>query len=248
MAENWMGWLPLSEIKPYENNPRKNDEAVKYVMESIKEFGFKSPMIIDKDHVIICGHTRYKAAKKLKLDEVPVVIAEDLTPEQVQAYRLADNKTGEKAEWDEDLLAKEMADILNLDMTLFGFEDVVGGALSDAEDDNPYTFKVNIPQYEITGAQPDLSELFDKDKADELIADINSAEGVTEEEKAFLREAAKRHTVFKYRNIAEYYAHATPEMQKLMEQSALVIIDVDDAIANGYATLRADILDMVEDD
>lgn len=90
--------LKLSDIKPYENNPRKNNEAVKYVAQSIKEFGFKVPIVIDKNNVIIAGHTRYKAAKRLKMKEVPTIIADDLTDEQVKAFRLADNKVAEKAE------------------------------------------------------------------------------------------------------------------------------------------------------
>ena len=112
----------LSELKPYEKNPRKNDEAIKYVMESIKEFGFKVPIIIDKNNVIVCGHTRYKASKKLKLDTVPCIIADDLTDEQIKAFRLADNKVSEKAEWDFDLLDDELKGIFDFDMTDFGFE------------------------------------------------------------------------------------------------------------------------------
>lgn len=112
----------LSEIRPYEKNPRKNDEAVKYVAGSIKEFGFKVPIVIDADGVIIAGHTRYKASRQLHLDTVPCIIADDLTEEQIKAYRLADNKVSEKAEWDMDLLGDELADILNLDMEAFGFE------------------------------------------------------------------------------------------------------------------------------
>ena len=112
----------LSELKPYEKNPRKNDEAVKYVMESIKEFGFKVPIIIDKNNVIVCGHTRYKASKKLKLDTVPCIIADDLTEEQIKAFRLADNKVSEKAEWDFDLLYDELKGIFDFDMQEFGFD------------------------------------------------------------------------------------------------------------------------------
>lgn len=112
----------LSELKPYEKNPRKNDEAVKYVMKSIKEFGFKVPIIIDKNNVIVCGHTRYKASKKLKLETVPCIIADDLTEEQIKAFRLADNKVSEKAEWDFDLLNDELNSIFDFDMTDFGFE------------------------------------------------------------------------------------------------------------------------------
>lgn len=113
----------IGEIKPYEKNPRKNDEAVKYVAESIKAFGFKVPIVIDKDNVIVAGHTRYKAAKKLKLEEVPCIVADDLTEEQIKAFRLADNKVAEKAEWDFDLLSSELDNLFDFDMTVFGFED-----------------------------------------------------------------------------------------------------------------------------
>ena len=114
--------LKLSDITPYENNPRNNDEAVEPVAESIKEFGFKVPIIIDKDNVIVAGHTRYKAAKKLKLDKVPCIRADDLTEEQVKAFRLVDNKVSEIATWDMDLLELELDGISNIEMSDFGFE------------------------------------------------------------------------------------------------------------------------------
>lgn len=113
--------LKLSDITPYENNPRNNDEAVEPVLESIKEFGFKVPIIIDKNNVIVAGHTRYKAAKKLKLKSVPCIRADDLTEEQIRAFRLADNKVSEFAKWDNQLLNIEL-DEIDLDMSLFGFE------------------------------------------------------------------------------------------------------------------------------
>lgn len=112
----------IDEIRPYENNPRVNDGAVGAVAESIREFGFQQPIVVDRDNVIIAGHTRYKAAKKLGLAEVPVVVAGNLTDEQVRAYRLADNKTGELAEWDFSALEEELDGIGELDMSLFGFE------------------------------------------------------------------------------------------------------------------------------
>ena len=112
--------IELKKIKQYEKNPRKNDEAVGPVAESIKEFGFKSPIIVDKDNVIVAGHTRYKAAKRLKLKEVPCIVADDLTEEQIRAFRLADNKVGEIAEWDFDLLNMELESI-SFDMSSFGF-------------------------------------------------------------------------------------------------------------------------------
>ena len=100
---------PIDEVIPYDKNPRHNDEAVEAVATSIREYGFKVPIIIDKDNVIVAGHTRVKAAKRLGLTEVPCIIADDLTEEQVRAFRIADNKTTEIAEWDYDLLRVELA-------------------------------------------------------------------------------------------------------------------------------------------
>lgn len=217
----------IGELKPYENNPRHNDMAVDAVAASIQQFGFKNPVIIDKDGVIVAGHTRYKAAKKLGITDIPCISADDLSDEQIKAFRLADNKTAELAEWDEDLLGKEMQGIINIDMSQFGFS-VGEDELGEEMQDDKYTLKVKIPQYEITGECPEISDMLDSSKADELI------------------QAARRHNVFNYRNIAEYYAHAEPEVQKLFEKSALVIIDVNDAIANGYVQLATDITDIME--
>lgn len=111
----------LEELHPYRNNPRKNDSAVDAVASSIKEFGFKVPIIIDRDGMIVAGHTRYKAAQKLKLKELPCVVADDLTDEQVKAFRIADNKVGELAEWDFGVLDIELGDITDIDMERFGF-------------------------------------------------------------------------------------------------------------------------------
>lgn len=237
----------IEELTPYENNPRNNDMAVDAVAESIKQFGFKNPVIIDKDGVIVAGHTRYKAAKKLGITDIPCISANDLSDEQIKAFRLADNKTAELAEWDEDLLGKEMSGIINIDMSQFGFS-VGEDELGEEVQDDKYTLKVKIPQYEITGDCPELSDMLDSSKADELIEEINSTENIPSDVKEFLIQAARRHNVFNYRNIAEYYAHAEPEVQKLFEKSALVIIDVNDAIANGYVQLTSDIADIMEDE
>ena len=111
----------LTEIMPYEKNPRRNDEAVEYVANSIKEFGFKVPIVIDKEGIIVAGHTRYKASKKLGLKEVPCIVADDLNEEQIKAFRLADNKVGEIAEWDFDLLDNELLNIEGINMEEFNF-------------------------------------------------------------------------------------------------------------------------------
>lgn len=114
----------INELIPYENNPRINDEAVEYVKNSIKEFGFKVPIVIDKDNVIIAGHTRIKASKELGIKDIPCIIADDLTEEQVKAFRLADNKVAEKSTWDYTKLDEELEDILDIDMSMFNFENI----------------------------------------------------------------------------------------------------------------------------
>ena len=126
--------IKLSDLKPYERNPRNNKEAVDYVANSIREFGFKNPIIVDKNNVIVAGHTRYLACKKLGIKEVPCVIADDLTDEQIKAFRLADNKVAEIATWDLDLLDEELNDLLNFDMSDFGF-DVGLEELEEAQED-----------------------------------------------------------------------------------------------------------------
>ena len=114
--------VPVEEIKIYENNPRRvTEEAVNAVSASIKEFGFKVPVILDRENVIVAGHTRVMAAQKLGMSEVPCIVADDLTPEQIKAFRLADNKTCELTGWDFEKLDLELEE-LNLDMSEFGFE------------------------------------------------------------------------------------------------------------------------------
>lgn len=113
--------VPVGDLVPYENNPRFNDGAVDAVAKSIREFGFRNPIIVDRDNVVIAGHTRLKAALKLGLEKVPVIVADDLTPEQVKAYRIADNSTGMLADWDYDLLRQELEG-LPFDMAAFGLE------------------------------------------------------------------------------------------------------------------------------
>ena len=130
--------MKITDIRPYEKNPRFNDDAVDAVAKSIREFGWRAPIVVDSDMVIICGHTRLKAAVKLGLDEVPVHVATDLTPEQVQAYRIADNKTGEIAEWNFDILPGELQELKDseFDLTLLGFDaDELAQLLNGGADD-----------------------------------------------------------------------------------------------------------------
>lgn len=115
--------MKLTDITPYANNPRKNDRAIEPVKNSIMEFGFNQPIVVDKNNVIIVGHTRYLAALELGLEEVPVYVAAHLSEEQGRAYRLADNKTNEFSEWDAGLLELELDAVEDLDMSDYGFED-----------------------------------------------------------------------------------------------------------------------------
>lgn len=139
MKEMKIIYKNIEDIIPYENNPRKNDEAVDYVANSIKEFGFKVPIIIDKENVIIAGHTRLKASEKLGLKEVPVIMADDLTEEQIKAFRIADNKVSEFSSWDLDKLELELED-LDFNMSDFGFDNL---DIDDIEEENEFDFKEN---------------------------------------------------------------------------------------------------------
>lgn len=135
--------IKLEDLKPYEKNPRKNDEAVQYVAESIKQFGFKVPIIIDKNNTIIAGHTRLKAATQLGLKEVPCIVADDLTPAQIKAFRLADNKVSEKSEWDFELLDEELKDIIDIDMEDLGFLDMTIDKDIEVDEMKDYKDKLN---------------------------------------------------------------------------------------------------------
>lgn len=129
--------IAVSELKAYENNPRNNERAVEKVAASIRDFGFKVPVVIDTDNVIVCGHTRVKAAEWLGLDTVPCIVADDLTPEQIKAFRLADNKTGEFAEWDFAKLDEELQALSEIafDMVDYGFE-----AIEEKSEEAPADF------------------------------------------------------------------------------------------------------------
>ena len=159
----------VTEIKPYEKNPRKNDEAVKYVAESIRQFGFKVPIILDNNNIIIAGHTRYKAAKEIGLNEVPCVIADDLTDEQTRAFRLADNKVSEKAEWDNELLIKELEEITNISMEDFNFNinDYINDDVFEDINDNGYAettrfeHKLKIDRQEIIMTDEEYKKIID---------------------------------------------------------------------------------------
>ena len=130
-------YLKPSELKPYGNNPRKNEKAIDMVAKSIEDFGFKNPIIVDSHMVIIAGHTRLEAAKQLRMSEVPVIVAEDLTEDQANALRLVDNRTNEIAEWDFEKLKEELENIdMNMDDFKFDFDELIIEDKQEVEDDD----------------------------------------------------------------------------------------------------------------
>lgn len=146
-------YINIKDIKPYKKNPRKNEQAIPYVSESIKQFGFKNPIIIDKNNIIVCGHTRYRSAEKLGIKEIPCIYADDLTEEQVKAFRLADNKVSDYATWDNKLLLEELDDLQDLDIfTGFEISDIFGEELNEKDMNivNTVIDKYGVEVYKIT--------------------------------------------------------------------------------------------------
>lgn len=237
--------IPTEQLLEYPNNAKLHPhEQVDQIANSISEFGFNSPILAwhnnDGEPEIVAGHGRLMAAKKLGMEKLPVVFLDHLSEEARRAYILVDNKLTMNSDYDMEILADELAALESFDMAEFGFlYDVVG-----EEQKNPYTMKVEPPQYEVKGDDVPIDELYDNSKVERLLSEIRDADGITSGEKRFLEQAAQRHAEFSYSKIAEYYAKATPAMQRLMEASALVIIDVDDAIAKGYAKLSKNIEEM----
>ena len=247
-------YLSPDELTPYENNTRKhNPEDIEGIKKSILECGgFIDPIgIWGEQNLIVEGHGRQIAAKELHLEKVPVIRLDHLTETQQKEYRIRHNRSAEMSEWDFAKLEEEIAALelegVNLDDLNFSFD-------FDTEDDKPkdtdgfYTDAINLPQYEPEGECPDITELTDVEKYNELCQKIEESE-LDDDIKHFLFLAAARHIGFNYKVIANFYAHQPKEIQELMEDSALVLIDINDAIRNGYAELseRLDEIEEIDD-
>ena len=187
MEDNFK-YLSVADLIPYENNPRDNDGAVDYVAKSIKEFGFKVPIVVDKNYIVVAGHTRLKASKKLGLEKVPVIIADDLSDEKIKAFRVADNKVAEIAVWKEEELHQELTELEGMlfDMTEFGFDSIGGLNEEEVEEDNFEIVEPNQPKskygqvYKLgnhrlmcgdSTKQEDVNKLMGETKADLFITD-----------------------------------------------------------------------------
>jgi len=244
----------IDALIPYVNNARTHsDEQVAQIAASIKEFGWTNPVLVDGDNGIIAGHGRVQAARNLGQTEIPVIELHGLSDTQRRAYILADNQLAINAGWNGDLLLNELErlqlDDFDISITGFGldFAELDFDGESTDGDDDKYTRSIEVPIYEITGKKPAISELLDSTKADELLTEIAAAK-LPAAISSFLKAAATRHTVFDFANIAEYYAHSTSDIQNLMERSALVIIDVDKAIENGFVYAATEIMKLATQD
>lgn len=254
MSEHYQHTVKLiSDLIPYAMNARTHsDDQVNQIAASIKEFGFTNPVLIDEKGGIIAGHGRVIAAKKIGLNDAPCIIIEGLTEAQKKAYILADNQLPMNAGWDMDLLKLEIESLaeMDFDLDLLGFDESFLDELFPRDDfidspDSKYTDKVDGVTYTPTGPKPAIDELYNQAKYNELCESVFDSD-LPDEEKKFLLQAAARHIVFDYQNIAEYYAHSSPACQKLMEESALVIIDFDRAIELGYSQLTQEINDIFD--
>ena len=240
----------VADLIPYAANSRTHSDAqVAQIAASIKEFGWTNPILVSGDNSIIAGHGRLLAARKLGMDEVPTIVLDHLSKAQQRALVIADNQLALNAGWDMKMLKAEIEDLdlENFNLEILGFDESFLDELLETapsgNTDNPYTDKVKIPTYEPQGEKPSVEELYDDKKAVELIAAIQSS-NLSEKEKHFLMSAASRHIVFDYAKIANFYAHSSADCQELMENSALVIIDFDKAIQNGFAKLTDEISNM----
>jgi ParB-like chromosome segregation protein Spo0J len=238
---------------PYAANSRTHSDAqVAQIAASIKEFGWTNPILIDGDNTIIAGHGRLLAARKLGMKQVPAIRIGHLSKAQQRALVIADNQLAMNAGWDMDMLKAEIEGLKleDFDVDLLGFsDDELKDIFSKLEDEiasldsDKYTTKIAVPIYEVKGEKPALSDIFDRKKTLELAAEIEQSD-MPSDIKAFLLAAAERHTKFNYENIAEFYAHADEPLRKLMRDSALVIIDYDEAIEGGYIKLTKELMEL----
>lgn len=246
-VETWS----IEKLIPYARNSRTHsDQQVAQIAASIKEWGFTSAILIDPQGGIIAGHGRLMAARKLGMKEVPVMIADGWTDAQKRAFVIADNKLAMNAGWDDELLALELAELKHegFNVSLTGFdlqelEELFDTSKTTEDENNPYSSKIQTPTYEPKGEKPPIEDLYDDQTAIDLMSTIQDSK-LNEKEKQFLMAAASRHIVFDYSKIANFYAHSSKECQELMEKSALVIVDFNKAIENGFVNLTEEINSM----
>jgi len=253
MAEEKVKQTKIDELIPDDKNFNKGTEYGNSLIEkSLRKFGAGRSVLIDKNNRIIAGNKTIENASAIGLDDVIVVETDgkkivavkrtdiDLDSKEGRELALADNQTSAvNFSIDEDVL-KDVSDELEIDLGEWGIS-------LDENDSNPYVKKIESPIYEPNGECPATSDLYDDTKTKSLIADIDKS-GIDDDVKTFLKLASMRHVVFDYGKIAEYYCHAPADVQRLFEDSALIIIDFKDAVRGGYVKLRDEIRKVMFED
>ncbi len=241
--------VAIAQMVPHPKNPNMHPpDQIERLADIIQTQGWRRPITVSKQTgFITVGHGRLEAAKLRGWSEVPVTYQDYDNEDLEYADMVADNAIDDWASLD---LSAINANLENLgpdfELDLLGIKDFALD-MSELEEPghNPYTKKIEIPIYEPRGEKPKTTELYDIEKSKKLLADINGSQ-IPEEEKVFLRLAASRHIKFDYENIAEFYAHASPTTKDLMECSALVIIDYDKAVENGFVQLTKNLADVYQ--
>jgi hypothetical protein len=251
--------VPLADVRENPDNPRTiTDVQFQRLVRSVKQFPQMlalRPLVVDAGLVVLGGNMRLKACREAGLDTVPVVVADTLTPKQRREFVIKDNAS--YGAWDWDALANEWSDLPLADWGVDGpaymsdeqraVVETLSATETDKYDESKYTAKVEAPIYEPKGEQPPIASTYENGRYLALLKDINGS-NVSAAEKEMLTAAASRHIVFNYQQMADYYAHASPSMQRLMEDSALVIIDFDRAIELGYVKISNELLNYVPED
>jgi len=234
------------QVKGLPKNPRFiKDEKFENLVRSVTSFPEMMsirPIVVDENMVILGGNMRYRACKSAGMKTVPVLIAENLTIEQKKEFLIKDNVSGGDWDW-ESITAdwgKDPLEEWGLDLEFVDPE-------SEKDTEEIYTSKIKAPTYEPSDIKPSTNELYDVTRANALIDKIE-ASSIDKEVKRFLIASAQRHVVFDYRKIADFYAHSDKETQELMESSALVIIDFDKALENGFVKLSGDLREQYAED
>lgn len=237
-------------------HPEKNRKMLR---ESLNQFGQRKPIVVTQDDVVVAGNGTLLAAVELGWQTIDIVrVPEDWTADQIRAFAIADNRASDLSMFDMEVLRDQLNELEadDYDLSSLGFDeesllelgDIADNAtlerLAGRIDGEQYTPKITVPHYEIIGEKPKLDELYDDTRAKELQQAIEIAD-IPRDVADFLRLATMRHVVFNYRKIAEYYPHASKEIQQLMEESALVIVDADDAIRLGFVKFSQSIDELI---
>lgn len=251
----------VQELKYYPDNPRKHSiKQIEDLSKQIDLVGFNQPIIIDENNQVLVGNGRLEAADKLSMDEISCIVYtnEDIkkiaklkntTPENIKKQMIiADNKLNDNSGWDDDTLGDWLNELTeaNLD-TYFDPNEMTEIWDDEKLSDSDYTKKIEVPTYEPSDTKPTENQLYDNTKTKELIKLINNL-NIDDKQKEFLISAASRLIVFNYDKIADYYAHSDKEVQDIMEKMALILIDYDKAISNGFVRMTKEIAKVLEEE